>query len=101
MLVDFFRGSQHSRQAMQIAARRPWLPALVGISALSLFMVGCISAPIASNAPAPPPVSAAAQLEVTPNAISFSSSVVGVQNSQTLKLSNTGGTALTLTGIIA
>ena len=64
-------------------------------------MVGCISAPIASNAPAPPPVSAAAQLEVTPNAISFSSSVVGVQNSQTLKLSNTGGTALTLTGIIA
>jgi P pilus assembly chaperone PapD len=71
-------------------------------AALTPLLVGCLSEPIARNGAAPvaAPV-AAAQLEVTPSSISFAAAVVGVQNSQTLKLSNTGGTALTVTGIIA
>lgn len=95
-----FASKKSGQQKAKIAAYRSWLSAWATTLAIAPLLVGCISAPIANNTPAPPPV-AAAQLEVTPSSISFSSAVVGVQNSQTLKLSNKGGTALTVSGIIA
>jgi len=48
-----------------------------------------------------PGAAAPAHLELTPAAMHFDSAIVGVQNSQSLKLANTGGTAMTVTGFVA
>jgi len=97
MPFDLTRSVQ---QAKKIVVRPALLCAWVFVSALALLVVGCVSAPIANNSQAPPP-GAAAQLQVTPSSINFTPSVVGAQYSQTLKLSNTGGSPLTVTGVIA
>jgi hypothetical protein len=99
MRIDLFRGLQ---QAKKIAARQSWFLALVCASALSPLLVGCTSMPINNTGPAArPPTATPAHLELTPSTITFGSAIVGVQNSQSLKLSNTGGTAMTVTGIVA
>ncbi|MGA2422292.1 MAG: choice-of-anchor D domain-containing protein, partial [Candidatus Acidiferrum sp.] len=103
MRIDLFRGVQ---QAKKTAARQPWLLALLCASALSPLLVGCTSMPLDNfkgNAVADsrPGAAAPAHLELTPAAIHFDSAIVGVQNSQSLKLANTGGTAMTVTGFVA
>src|SRR5271156_4122112 len=62
------------------------------------FSIGCATSPMIGNTPA---LTDAPRLEVTPSSVNFSSAIVGVQASQTLKLSNTGEAALTVTGVIA
>jgi hypothetical protein len=94
MRADFFRGSE---RAAKISMHQPWALGLA-LTAVAPLLVGCVAMPAGDNGPAP---AAAAELKVTPSSISFTSAIVGVQNSQTLQLSNTGGTALTVTGIIA
>jgi hypothetical protein len=96
-----FEFSSAAQRTKKIITRRQGLLALAFASLLTIPLVGCISAPIAGNSSTPPPVAAAAHLEVTPSTISFGSAVVGVLNSQTLKLTNNGGTAMTVTGIVA
>jgi len=86
------------RQITKTAASHPLGWGLVFAVASSPLLGGCIAPSSANNGPGPV---AAAQLEVTPASITFSSAIVGVQNSQTLKLTNSGGTAMTVTGIIA
>jgi Cep192 domain 4/HYDIN/CFA65/VesB-like, Ig-like domain len=65
--------------------------------AITPLLVGCVMTPTGSNAAVP----AAAQLEVTPSSVSFSSATVGVPASQSVKLENTGTRALTVTGVVA
>jgi hypothetical protein len=62
------------------------------------FLIGCASSPMVGSSPS---LVDQPRLEVTPSSVNFSSAIVGVQTSQTLKLSNTGEAALTVTGVIA
>jgi len=62
------------------------------------FSIGCATAPMIGSTPA---LKETPRLEVTPSSVNFSSAIVGAQTSQTLKLSNTGEAALTVTGVIA
>jgi hypothetical protein len=62
------------------------------------FLMGCVAAPMASKAPS---LVDEPRLEVTPSSISFSSAIEGEQSSESVKLSNTGEEALTVTGVIA
>ncbi len=67
-------------------------------AAIIPFSIGCATSPMIGNTPA---LTDTPRLEVTPSSVNFSSAIVGVQTSQTLKLSNTGEAALTVTGVIA
>src|SRR5277367_6580698 len=62
------------------------------------LLTGCVTPSMVGN---PPSLVDQPRLEVTPSTVNFSSAIVGVQTSQTLKLSNTGEAALTVTGVIA
>ena len=66
-------------------------------------LIGCVATPKVNSAPAAPaaPAAPGPQLQVTPSSINFTSAVVGAQTSQTLKLTNDGGSALTVTGVVA
>ena len=66
--------------------------------AMISLLIGCASSPMVGSVPS---LVDQPRLEVTPSSVNFSSAIVGVQTSQTLKLSNTGEAALTVTGVIA
>jgi hypothetical protein len=74
------------------------LLSLAALAAAVPGLIGCVAVP-SGNSPAAAP--AGPQLQVTPSMIDFTSAVVGVQTSQTLKLANDGGSALTVTGVVA
>jgi hypothetical protein len=59
-------------------------------------LIGCVATPLARTTPTPE-----AELDVTPSSVNFGSTVVGAPSSQTIKLSNAGGAALTVTGVAA
>lgn len=71
---------------------------LAATVAMISFLIGCATSPMVGNTPS---LVDQPRLEVTPSTVNFSSAIVGVQTSQTLKLSNTGEAALTVTGVIA
>jgi hypothetical protein len=71
---------------------------LAALAAAVPALIGCVATPSGNSGATTP---AGPQLQVTPSNINFSSAVVGVQTSQTLKLTNDGGSALTVTGIVA
>jgi hypothetical protein len=74
------------------------LLSLAVLTAAVPVLIGCVATPGGNTGAAAP---SGPQLQVTPSDISFTSAVVGVQSSQTLKLTNDGGSALTVTGVIA
>jgi hypothetical protein len=67
-------------------------------AAMIPVLIGCVAAPMARNTPT---LVDTPRLVVTPSSVSFSSAIVGVQTTQTLKLANTGEAPLTVTGVIA
>jgi hypothetical protein len=76
----------------------PLVFVLASIVAMIPFSIGCATSPMAGHTPS---LVDTPRLEVTPSSVNFSSAIVGAQTSQSLKLSNTGETALTVTGVIA
>jgi hypothetical protein len=74
------------------------LLSLAALAAAVPALIGCVATPSGNGAAITP---SGPQLEVTPSNINFTSAVVGVQTSQTLKLTNDGGSALTVTGVVA
>jgi hypothetical protein len=74
------------------------LLSLAVLTAAVPVLIGCVATPNGKTAAITP---TGPELQVTPSSISFTSAVVGVQTSQTLKLTNDGGSALTVTGVVA
>lgn len=74
------------------------LLSFVALTAAVPVLIGCVATPNGNTAAITP---TGPQLQVTPSNINFTSAVVGVQTSQTLKLTNDGGSALTVTGVVA
>jgi hypothetical protein len=77
---------------------RQFLYAAASVAAMTPLLYGCVMSPMTSKTPS---LVDTPRLEVTPSSINFSSAITGVQSSQSLKLSNTGEEALTVTGVIA
>lgn len=86
------------RIAKKFAARSRMLLSFAALAVSVPAMIGCVATPNGNSGAITP---AGPQLEVTPSNINFTSAVVGVQTSQTLKLTNEGGAALTVTGVVA
>jgi hypothetical protein len=93
--IGFFRDAVRVRPAH---AKWRLCLSLAMTTAIIPSLIGCVATPLAKT-PSTPVLEAA--LEVTPSSVNFGSAVVGTQNSQTIKLSNDGGAALTVTGVVA
>jgi hypothetical protein len=96
--VGFF---SDGRIAKKIVARSRMLLSLAVLTAAVPVLIGCVATPNGKTGALAPIGPAGPELQVTPSSISFTSAVVGVQTSQTLKLTNDGGAALTVTGVVA
>lgn len=86
------------RIAKKFVARSRMLLSFAALAAAVPALIGCVATPNGTTGAITP---TSPQLEVTPSNINFTSAVVGVQTSQTLKLTNEGGAALTVTGVVA
>jgi hypothetical protein len=93
--VGFF---SDGRIAKKIVAKSRMLLSLAALTATVPVLIGCVATPNGNSAAITP---TGPLLQVTPSNINFTSAVVGVQTSQTLKLTNDGGSALTVTGVVA
>jgi hypothetical protein len=93
--VGFF---SDGRIAKTLARRSRTLLSLAALAATVPALIGCVATPNGNTGAATP---AGPELQVTPSNINFTAAVVGVQTSQTLKLTNDGGSALTVTGVVA
>ncbi len=93
--VGFF---SDGRIAKKFVANSRMLLSFAALAASVPALIGCVATPNGNSGAITP---TGPQLQVTPSNINFTSAVVGVQTSQTLKLTNDGGSSLTVTGVVA